>query len=211
MLRDLSSCPPGTSFTCPNPVIPVEQVLRSFLSTLTFRNLVGHPPRCLRRSIIFLDLVAQVLLSLRQERSYTSPAANSLVWVDQHGAVTPVLSERAPYEFPRPSPDGKRIAFQLDDVWVYDIERSHDDRELFYRHGGEVWAVDVQPSAEFRTSKPRQLFSGRYEADIFPSFDVAPDGNRFLMVRSDPEAQRSKLHVVQNWFEELRQRVPANK
>jgi hypothetical protein len=43
---------------------------------------------------------------------------------------------------------------------------------------------------------------------------VSPDGRRFLLLanatqNTDSEAARSQIIVVQNWFEELRQRVPA--
>jgi hypothetical protein len=43
---------------------------------------------------------------------------------------------------------------------------------------------------------------------------VSPDGRRFLFranatENADSEAARSQIVVVQNWFEELRQRVPT--
>jgi hypothetical protein len=41
------------------------------------------------------------------------------------------------------------------------------------------------------------------------TFDVSPDGRRFLMIRTIAPPRRT-LAVVQNWFDELRQRVPAN-
>ena len=64
---------------------------------------------------------------------------------------------------------------------------SRDGRELFYaEQSGRIMAV--------RT------------------FDVTPDGKRFLMVKEAAEAQAgsSDINIVVNWVEELRQRLPAN-
>ena len=46
------------------------------------------------------------------------------------------------------------------------------------------------------------------------TYDVAPDGQRFLMIRSgdtaDGEAGRAEIHVVLNWHEELKRLVPID-
>jgi hypothetical protein len=40
-----------------------------------------------------------------------------------------------------------------------------------------------------------------------PQYDVWPDGQSFVMIRvADPDAAR--IHVVLNWVEELKQKVP---
>ena len=66
--------------------------------------------------------------------------------------------------------------------------------------------VNATPSG-FSAGRPRVLFEGRYEE----SFDVAPDGQRFLMIQSvEPEQPATQINVVLNWFEELRRRVPAS-
>ena len=43
------------------------------------------------------------------------------------------------------------------------------------------------------------------------NYDVSPDGKRFLMLKPAPgtQARLNQLHVVVNWCEELRRRVPA--
>jgi Tol biopolymer transport system component len=44
----------------------------------------------------------------------------------------------------------------------------------------------------------------------FPNYDVSPDGQRFLMLKEDEQAQfATQINIVQNWFEELKQRVPT--
>lgn len=39
-------------------------------------------------------------------------------------------------------------------------------------------------------------------------YDVTADGQRFVMVQSATEVDAQS--IVENWFEELRQRVPVN-
>ena len=42
------------------------------------------------------------------------------------------------------------------------------------------------------------------------TYDVSPDGQRFLMVKQlASQAAAPQIIVVQNWFEELRRLVPA--
>jgi hypothetical protein len=82
---------------------------------------------------------------------------------------------------------------------------SRNGRELFYLEGTKMMVVDIAPGAAFRPGKPRMLFENA------GPYDVAPDG-RFLMFKSvNLEAepgQRTEVHVILNWIEELRQRVP---
>ena len=39
-------------------------------------------------------------------------------------------------------------------------------------------------------------------------YDVSPDDQQFVMLRIDAEAEDTELILVENWTEELRQRVP---
>ena len=44
------------------------------------------------------------------------------------------------------------------------------------------------------------------------TYDVPPDGRRFLMVKdleAGSDAPPPQIILVQNWFEELKKRVPA--
>lgn len=69
-------------------------------------------------------------------------------------------------------------------------------------------AVALETSAELRAGKPRQLFEGRFEAHIFPNYDISPAGDRFIMIRTDLNAPR-EIHIVLNWFNELERLVPT--
>jgi len=84
-------------------------------------------------------------------------------------------------------------------------------RELFYRSGDSLIAVDVRPGPVFSVGSRRRLFQGRYAANNnYPNYDVHPDGRRFLMIKS--QEGPSELVAVLGWFEELRRRTsPAAK
>jgi hypothetical protein len=46
---------------------------------------------------------------------------------------------------------------------------------------------------------------------VSSDYDVAPDGRRFLMLKPAPVAEEaSELHVIVNWFDDLRRRVPLD-
>jgi hypothetical protein len=57
------------------------------------------------------------------------------------------------------------------------------------------------------------LFEGDYVGSPFPAtgvtYDVTPDGQRFLMIREAPTEQATQINVVVNWFEELKRRIPV--
>ena len=86
---------------------------------------------------------------------------------------------------------------------------SRDGRALFYRQGDALMAVSVDTSASFRAGKPKRLFAGPYRGESQEmAFDVSPDGRRFLMIKSDAAATLRQINAVQNWFEELKQKIP---
>ena len=86
-------------------------------------------------------------------------------------------------------------------------------RELFYRNGDKLMAVDIATQPGFAASTPRMLFQGRYVLAPFPAsnYDVSPDGQRFLMLKPSEQTQAAltQINVVLNWFEELKRRVPT--
>ena len=70
-----------------------------------------------------------------------------------------------------------------------------------------VAAVTLKP--DFKVETPRLLFEGPYVNVPFFSYDVAPDGRRFLLL--EPAEQEAgpvtHLNVVLNWFEEVKQKT----
>ena len=91
---------------------------------------------------------------------------------------------------------------------------SPDGRELFYRNGDTTMAVEVETESTFKSGKPQTLFRG-FQNSPYAIWDIHPDGSRFLMIKestvdtSTEDTPRPKITVVTNWFEELKERVPA--
>jgi serine/threonine-protein kinase len=86
--------------------------------------------------------------------------------------------------------------------------------ELFYRNGDRMMVVDTTLQPTFAAGKPQLLFEGSYvrnPAGAGTYYSVTVDGQRFLMLkpREQPQAALTQIHVVLNWFEELKRRVPT--
>ena len=60
---------------------------------------------------------------------------------------------------------------------------------------------------------PHLLFETvRAHASFYPNYDVAPDGQRFVMIqRCEPGPASTQIHVVLNWLEELKRLAPPRK
>jgi len=138
---------------------------------------------------------------------------------------------------PRFSPDGRWLAYSSDESGRYEIyvqpfpgpggkwQISTDGgtepmwnpngRELFYRSGDKMLAADIATQPGFAVGRPRTLFEGQYipTPSTFPNYDVSPDGQRFLMLKSAEQEQAAptQINIVLNWFEELKQKVPTGK
>ncbi|HEX6324000.1 MAG TPA: protein kinase [Vicinamibacterales bacterium] len=78
-----------------------------------------------------------------------------------------------------------------------------EGRELFYRTpDGSLMAVPITVTPRFAAGQPVRVTDGRYyHAGPYRSYDVSPDGRRFLMIRNEATAARPDLGtiiVVQN-------------
>jgi hypothetical protein len=114
---------------------------------------------------------------------------------------------------PYPGPGGK---WQISTDSGTEPLWNRNGRELFFRSGKRMMAVDVTMQPTFSAGKPRMLFEGSYGRSEFPlvgmAYDASPDGQRFLMIKqTEGETATTQIVVVQNWFEELKRRVPAGR
>jgi Tol biopolymer transport system component len=109
-----------------------------------------------------------------------------------------------------PGPGGK---WQLSTDGGIEPKWNRNGRELFYRNGNAVMAVDITTQHGFAAGTPQKLFEGPYVPTSrgFPNYDVSSDGQQFLMVKAsdEPPMTPTQINVVLNWSEELKQRVPA--
>ena len=117
------------------------------------------------------------------------------------------------YVRPYPEPDVKWLISGegggIEPVW------SPDGTELFYRSGKRMMVVSIQTRDQtLNAGKPGVLFEGSYMSHAnpngYPKYDIAPDGNRFLMMKEGTVQDHSQINVVLNWFEEIKRLVPTN-
>ena len=63
-------------------------------------------------------------------------------WLDRAGKTQPLLAKPDDYLFPRLSPDGKRLALQAGDIWIYEWQRDTMTRLTFSGGFAPVWSPD---------------------------------------------------------------------
>ncbi len=162
-----------------------------------------------------------------------------LITPESKGEWKPLLKESYIEAWAEISPDGRWMAYQSDvsgkpEVYVRpfpDVNKgkstvsttsgtfplwSPDGRELFYRNGDAVMAVKVETDPAFKPGKPEVLFQGKYvQLTNRATWAIGRDG-RFLMMKAVESAGKApaaesprKIHVVLNWLEELKPRVPT--
>jgi serine/threonine protein kinase/Tol biopolymer transport system component len=96
---------------------------------------------------------------------------------------------------------------------------ARNGRELFYQArtgSGEtaMMAVNIDTTSGLRSTEPHALFSIRSSATIpVRGYDVSPDGQRFIMAKDEPYPVTpvTSVHIVLNWSDELKQRVPLTR
>jgi hypothetical protein len=68
-------------------------------------------------------------------------------------------------------------------------------------------SVAVTLGRQFAADKPRLLFEGPYVMIGNQSYDVSPDGRRFLVLEPVKQEAVTHLNVVLNWFEEVKRKA----
>jgi Tol biopolymer transport system component len=108
----------------------------------------------------------------------------------------------APYPYGRPEWKVSTAGGVLP-VWA------KNGQELFYRSGDRIMGVPVTLGETFSSGTPQPLFEAPfYEGDPgSPNYDVAPDGQRFVMVFPSDTGGPARLHVVQGWKAEILRRL----
>ncbi len=141
----------------------------------------------------------------------------------------PFLQTPANEGVPRLSPNGRYLAYMSDqsgrdEIYVEPFpERgrrvtvsdnggqaprwSRDGKELFYVEGSTLVAVSVSAGATFSVATPQRLFEHQsLAASFYSDYDVSPDGRRFLIAERVGGVAEPQIRVVQNWYEEFRDR-----
>ena len=132
---------------------------------------------------------------------------------------------------PQFSPDGRWLAYDSDETGrpeVYVVSFPEIGRtaqvstqggvgarwsaagdELFFWSGTTLMVSDVSTGESFSTGTPRPLFDAPDITGDF-AYDVARDGEQFLLALRNPDSPADEIHIVQNWFEELRRLAPVD-
>jgi serine/threonine-protein kinase len=167
------------------------------------------------------------------------PVTRSDLWaIDLHTKSPPrVLVRTAAREYGgRLSPDGRWLAFLSDEnspnqfglyvtafgpagpryrvapAGAREAVWAKDGSELFYRHGRQLLSVRVPAGGDFSRARAEVLFEGDYFTGGGPgivNYDVSPDGQRFLMLKSIDEDRPPHLTVVQGIDHFIRERLPS--
>ena len=157
--------------------------------------------------------------------------------LDGQPSLQPVLDSEANEVNPTVAPDGRWIAYASDesgDMEVY-VQRfpdggqrqristsggvkplwSPDGGTLYYVRQNAVMSVLVETEPTFTRDTPTVLFEAdnSLEPNTQGLQDIHPDGQRFLALTPEgadgESAAQSHLILIQNWFQELTERVPV--
>jgi serine/threonine-protein kinase len=121
----------------------------------------------------------------------------------------------------RPFPNVADARYQISSGGGRTSAWAPSGRELFFVSRTSIMAVPVQLTPTFRAGSPTKLFDarsilldGRFIATgTHRTYDVSRDGQRFLMIKENALANEgaalpASMIVVQNWFEELKAKIP---
>lgn len=123
------------------------------------------------------------------------------------------------------SPDGRLVAYTSNESGDYQIfvepfpstgvrrpvsraggaeepRWSRDGRRLYYRNGQRIYEVSVSTTPELTAGEPRVVYEGDFVNVGGRSYDVAPDGQRVLVIEGGV-GQTPRLRMVRGWFGEV--------
>ena len=143
-----------------------------------------------------------------------SPDGQWLTYTSSDGVSTPDNFHLYAEPFPQTG-ERRRIGESRGAYGVW----AQDGTELIYRRSAansnrSLFGIRVSTDPSFNFTTEQELFAGVAVVPANRNFDVLPDGERFVVVLpadqpNNPEGPQPRLHVVLNWFEELKERVPV--
>jgi serine/threonine protein kinase/Tol biopolymer transport system component len=155
--------------------------------------------------------------------------ANTGIWMTDITGAAPsrLIIDAGGQTQPAISPDGRWLAFRsaqsgASEVYVTSVSGggrhqvsenggvepawSADGQTLFYRAPGRFMAATISTTPEFVVRRREPLFADAYLRGVErTAYDVAGNGNEFVMLRRGPDQQR--VVVVLGWLDELRERM----
>jgi serine/threonine-protein kinase len=168
----------------------------------------------------------------------SDPTTGSDIWVLslKDRRTTPLVQTRFNEHGPAISPDSRWVAYSSDEsgqeeIYVQRFPEPGEKRQvsagggrepvwsrrgdaLFYRAANRFMVVPVSRTETFLAGSAKLVTEGDYarsEMGGAPSFEVSPDGQSLLLVRERRQSAPTAIHVILDWFEELKVKVPVTK
>lgn len=139
--------------------------------------------------------------AFNQSQARFSPDGRWVVYVSNES------SRQEVYVQPFPGSGGK---------WMISTEGgsypvwARNGREIFFRNDDKMMSVPVEIQPTFKSGTPRLLFQNRAYLGL-GNYDVAADGQHFLMLREkEPPASSKELSIIFNWPDDLTRRAPSS-
>jgi Tol biopolymer transport system component len=97
---------------------------------------------------------------------------------------------------------------------------SHDGKKLYYAtlDNRKLMEIAFDPVRGEVVGQPKQIFERQDWFKNLSNYDVTQDGQFLLVVEGNPafdatapKPLNSRINIVLNWFEELKQKVPTGK
>jgi serine/threonine-protein kinase len=173
-------------------------------------------------------------------RTNTGTSDLAILTLGQNRRVEPLIQTPFNELNAEISPDGRWLAYESDEsgqseIYVrpfpnvaggrWQVSTGGGTRALWARNGQELFyltlagtlmSIRSEAVTTWTAGAPTRLFEGSYYfgggGASGRTYDVASDG-RFLMIKPAGTAQQAatSVIVVQNWFEELKRRVPTSR
>jgi Tol biopolymer transport system component len=174
------------------------------------------------------------------ERTPDNGLGDIVAFSPERRRIEPLIATEASEGGASVSPDGRWIAYESlesgqvevyvrpypkTDQGQWKVSKSggrqavwaRDSNRLYYRdYGGALIAVPVPPGPRFLPGQQvtilpaNNIYAGSGAAITSRTYDVLPDGSRFLMIKIANANRLPSLIVVQNWQEELKLRLPGH-
>ena len=142
---------------------------------------------------------------------------------------------RAPFaeNFPELSPNGRWLSYMSDESGHWQIyvvsypdqetkklvsstggeepRWNPDGSEIIYRYGSQWFSASFSDDPSLEVGSPVVLFEGPFINIPGYSWDISPDGDRFLLVENPAQNEPlTKLVVITNFFDEIQRRLPVD-
>jgi Tol biopolymer transport system component len=138
--------------------------------------------------------VPYLIAPARQQQAQFSPDGRFVVYGSDESGTFEI--------YVQPFPDASQGKWMVSSGGGTEPRWRPDGRELFYFSGQRLMAVPVSLNPTFSNGAPVALFEAAIQAGYVNDSDrwqVAPDGQRFLLLPPDGQQQAPPLEVTVNW------------